>query len=101
MSASLQEIAKRVNWYTDPERLLADVDLFLSQVMARGSTKDVIAVQQRYSHDALRKAYLCAPRGLFTRRAWAYWGLMLLGNPNHPMPERFPAANRFDWRKAT
>jgi hypothetical protein len=101
MSTSLQEIAKRVNWYTDPERLLADVDLFLSQVMARGGTKDVVAIQQRYSQEALRKAYLGAPPGLFTRRAWAYWGLMLLGNPNHPMPERFPAANRFDWRKAT
>lgn len=101
MSTSLKDIAKHVNWYTDPDRLLADVNLFLSQVMARGSTEDIIAVQQKYVPEDFRKAYRSAPPGLFTRRAWAYWGLMLLDDPHYPMPERFPGANRLDWRKAT
>ena len=101
METALEEIARRVNWYTAPERLLANVDLFLCQVMARGSTEDIIAVQRRFSMEDFSRAYLCAPPGLFTKRAWAYWGLMLLDNPSHPMPERFPGANQFDWRKAT
>ena len=101
MNAVLEQIARRVNWYAAPEELLANTDLFLSQVMARGSTEDIIAVQRQFSRDDFRKAYRKAPPGLFSRRAWAYWGLMLLDNPACPLPERFPGANRFDWRKAT
>jgi hypothetical protein len=101
MSSSLLNIARRVNWYTDPERLIADTPLFLAQVMARGNTDDVTTIQERYSVEALREAYLAAPPGLFTKRAWAYCGLMLLGDADRPLPERFPAANRLDWRKAT
>lgn len=101
MSKSLEEIARHVNWYTEPERLLANVNLFLSQVMARGSTEDIIAAQKRFVEGDFRKAYLNAPPGLFTKRAWAYWGLMLLDNTKHPLPERFPGANHFDWRKST
>ena len=100
MIASLAEIARHVIWYTDPDRVLADVNLFLAQVMARGSTDDIVTVQQRYSADDFRKAYRAAPPGLFTRRAWAYWGIMLFNKRDHPMPERFPGANRFDWRNA-
>ena len=98
MSASLEEIARRVNWYTPPDRLLADIDLFLAQVMARGTADDIVTVQQRFSTEAFKKAYLHAPPGLFSKRAWAYWGLILLDNPKYPMLERFPGANQFDWR---
>lgn len=101
MSASLEEIARHVNWYSDPTLLLANPNLFLCQVMARGGVQDILAVRERYSEEDFRKAYLHAPSGLFTKRAWAYWGLMLLNDPNRPMPERFPGANAFDWRKKT
>lgn len=101
MTTSLHEIAGRVNWYSDPARLLADTNLFLAQVMARGSTDDIVEVLRHYSFDALREAYRHAPPGLFTRRAWAYWGLKLLGDADCPMPERFPGASRLDWRKIT
>ena len=100
MSASLEDIAGRVNWYTPPDRLLADTDRFLAQVMDRGTADDIVTVQQRFSTVAFRKAYLHAPPGLFSKRAWAYWGLILLDNPAQPIPERFPGANQFDWRKS-
>jgi hypothetical protein len=99
MSTSLESIASHVNWYTDPEMVLSDTDLFLAQVMARGSTEDIVEVQHRYSKEAFTKAYVHAPPGLFGRRAWAYWGLMLLNDATRPIPERFPGANLFDWRK--
>lgn len=100
MAASLEDIARHVNWYSDPARLLANVDLFLCQVMARGSVEDIVTVQQRYSQKDFEQAYSHAPPGLFTPRAWAYWGLML-GQSHRPLPERFPGANDFDWRKST
>jgi hypothetical protein len=101
MDISLEEIARRVNWYTDPSRLVANPTLLLCQVMARGTLEDVITTQRKYSREDFRKAYLGAPPGLFSKRAWAYWGLMLLNNSTYPMPERFPGANQFDWRQAT
>jgi hypothetical protein len=100
MSTTLEHIARRVNWYTDPGRLLANTDLFLCQVMARGGLEDILAVQTLYPRADFEKAYLHAPPGLFTPRAWAYWGLML-GHANLPLPERFPGSGSFDWRKST
>lgn len=100
MSNRLEKIAERVNWYSDSRRLLANVDLFLCQVMARGTANDIVEVQRHFSEEDFRKAYSRAPPGLFTKRAWAYWGLMLLNDPNRPQPERFPGAGRFDWRRA-
>lgn len=97
----LEEVARHVNWYTDPKVLLSNVNLFLCQVMARGSVNDIIAAQKVHPKESFKNAYLHAPPGLFTKRAWAYWGLMLLNDPKRPMPERFPGANQFDWRRAT
>jgi hypothetical protein len=101
MDTSLQDVARHVNWYTDPQRLLANVTLFLCQVMARGTVEDLLVAQRHFAWEDFRKAILCAPPGLFTKRAWAYWTLMLLNDPQRPMPERFPGANQFDWRRAT
>jgi hypothetical protein len=99
MNPRLEEIARRINWYSDSTRLLANTNLFLSQVMARGTAAEIIDVQRHFTEEDFRQAYLHAPPGLFTKRAWAYWGLMLLDDPDRPLPERFPGANRFDWRR--
>jgi hypothetical protein len=101
MDIDVEEVARRVNWYTDPGQLLSNPDLFLCQVMARGTIDDIVTTQRHYSSEEFRKAYLRAPPGLFSRRAWAYWGLMLLDDPKYPLPERFPGSNQLDWRRGT
>lgn len=101
MDPVLERIARRVNWYSEPDRVLADRDGFLCQVMARGSFDDILVILERYSRDDLKRAFLAAPPGLFTKRAWAYWGLMLVGDADRPLPERFPGAGRFEWRRGT
>lgn len=100
MDAELESVARHVNWYTDPQRLLSNRDLFLCQVMARGSIEDLTVAQHHFGREDFRKAILNAPPGLFSKRAWAYWTLMLVDDPSHPMPERFPGANQLDWRHA-
>lgn len=57
MNTRLEEIARRVNWYSDSGRLLANVDLFLSQVMARGTADEIVDVQRHFSEEDFRNAY--------------------------------------------
>jgi hypothetical protein len=61
-------------------------------VESNGIAVASLASQRHYSGEEFRKTYLCAPPGLFSRRAWAYWGLMLLDDPKYPLPERFPGS---------
>ena len=96
-----EAVAKSVNWYTPPEQVVADAPLFIAQIMARGGERDVIWLRRRFTLKQQRAAYEAAPPGLFSRRHWAYWGLMLLGAPDAlPYPVRFPdtpAAQRIHW----
>ena len=95
----LLRVARRVNWYTSAEKVIANTPLFLSQIMARGGTSDIIFMNSRFSVEQKKEAYLNAPPGLFDRRAWAYWGLVLFDNPKaYPLPERFPNSGVVDWR---
>ena len=99
MNKQLIRTAKRVNWYVEPEVLLKDESRFLCEVMARGSQQDVVITKSVFPLELFIQAYKNAPPGLFDRRSWAYWGLMLFSDPDIlPYPERFPDMNSFDWR---
>ena len=100
MKTELVKVAERINWYVRPEEVLANETLFLNQVMARGHADDVVTVRKYYPQEKLKAAYLKAPAGLFSKRAWAYWGLVLLGNHQHPYPHRFKDMADFDWRRS-
>lgn len=95
---TLEQVAKRVNWYTSPAILLANPRLFLCQVMARGTIEDIVTARQHYDNEAFIDAYRHAPPGLFDNPSWAYWGLVLLGDPQSlPRPVRFPDADNVHW----
>ena len=96
---TLEQVAKRVNWYTPPEESLATPGLFLCQVMARGTVEDIITARQYYDSEAFTDAYCHASPGLFDNPSWAYWGLVLLGDPRAlPRPVRFPDLDNTPWR---
>jgi hypothetical protein len=91
--------AKHVNWYTEPEVLVADSERFLCEIMARGTIPDVLAAKEVFDFDQFQRAYDNAPPGLFDKRSWAYWGLILYSDPCYlPIPERFEDGADFDWR---
>ena len=99
MNEQLISTAKRINWYIAPEALLEDKNRFLCEVMARGALQDVAAAKSAFPLKSFRKAYKDAPPGLFDRRSWAYWGLILFSDPDRlPYPERFQGVSAFDWR---
>ena len=99
MNTPLELVAKRVNWYTPPAETLADTQGFLCEVMARGTIADIVVARQHFDKNAFIDAYQHAPPGLFDNPSWAYWGLVLLGDPDAmPRPVRFPEAGDNGWR---
>lgn len=99
MNKELNSIGERVNWYTPPDTLLDDKCRFLCEIMARGTLQDVVITRQAFPTREFQEAYETAPPGLFDKRSWAYWGLILFSDPEgHPYPVRFPESEPFDWR---
>ena len=63
----LLHAARLVNWYNDPEEVLANTDLFLNQIMARGALYEVQVALKHYSTEQFQAAYENAPAGLYYR----------------------------------
>jgi len=97
--STLIKIAQRVNWYTEPERLVENTDLFLCHIMTRGDATDISRASQYYAKDVFRQAYEHSPPGLFDARSWSYWGLMLFDDQNHrALPEREKVFEDTNWK---
>jgi len=88
--AELLRVARKVVWYDEPQRTLADLKTFLSRLMVYGSSADVAITNQYVTADEFRRVLENAPAGVFTREAWQKWHEKL-GMPVPPMPRRqFP-----------
>ncbi len=96
-SDRLLRLARQVNWYEPPAVVAADTRKLLNEVMARGSNADIEEAWALFSEAQLADAYCHAPPGLYSRRYWSYWGLVLLGDPEaRPYPARYPEAG-WEW----
>src|SRR5581483_10059422 len=89
-SADLVRVARKVVWFDDPERTLADLPTFLAHVMIYGSTTDVATVERYVPSEEFRRVLENAPAGLFTLEAWERWHRRF-GMTPPPLPRRkFP-----------
>ena len=69
--------SRRVLWFEEPEKVLADPIRFLAYVMTEG-TPDIIAVVSRHvDDDGLREAIEHAPPGILDERSWPCWNAMI------------------------
>lgn len=79
----LLTVARRVIWFEEPERALADPVQFLAHVMVFGTVEDLKALRGIVTKDDYREVLEQAPPGIFDRRSWAYWNLVC---DRHPVP---------------
>lgn len=84
----LAEIAARVAWWQAPDRTIARPVEFVGRVMASGSIDEVREVERHYGRAKLREAVAKASPGVFDRRSWNYWRLVLGLDRTAPLPER-------------
>lgn len=88
--ADLVRIARRVVWYDQPEKTLADLNTFLAHLMVYGSSADVAITEKYVPAEEFRRVLENAPAGIFTKEVWRKWH-QRLGMPDQPLPRRrFP-----------
>ena len=84
----LAAIARRVAWWQEPEKTLARPLDFVARVMAAGSRAEIRDVERFFGRGALRDSLTRASPGIFDRRAWNYWLLVLGLERSTPLPAR-------------
>jgi hypothetical protein len=84
----MASVARRVAWWQEPERTLARPLEFVARVMASGTLDEVRDVERFFGRAALREAVTSASPGVFDRRAWNYWLLVLGLDRSTSLPAR-------------
>ena len=77
MNQELIEVAKRINWFDNPETLVKNKDRFLCYFMQYCQAKDFVIVKKYFSQQQFRKALDTAPPGIIDVRSRAYWEIVL------------------------
>ncbi len=85
----LSDIARRTVWFRPPEETLKDETLFLNHVMVHGLADDIVRTRRHFGDGAFRRALANAHPGIWDRRSWAFWHLVLDMGPPPPVPVRF------------
>jgi hypothetical protein len=84
----LLRVARRVIWFEEPERALADPVQFLAHVMVFGTVEDLKALRGIVGKDDYREVLEHAPTGVFDVRSRTYWNLVCGRQPTPPLPMR-------------
>jgi hypothetical protein len=83
----LERVARRLVWFEEPAKALADPVRLLAYAMTYGTHEDMRTLRRHLGDDDLREALDRAPAGIFDPRSWSYWHLVLDHWPP-PLPER-------------
>jgi hypothetical protein len=94
VTPELLAVARRVMWFEEPERALAQPVQFLAHVMVFGGVEDLKALQGIVGKDEYCEVLDHAPPGVFDARSWAYWNLVCDRQPTPPLPVRILPATR-------
>jgi hypothetical protein len=84
---SLEEIARRLIWWSPPEVALKNKTRFIAQVMIYGDLEDTKTLWKKFNRQELLSVLKNPPPGVFTPHAWHYWHLML-DQKTPPLPTR-------------
>ncbi|MCP4701841.1 MAG: hypothetical protein GY862_34020 [Gammaproteobacteria bacterium] len=77
MNEELKQIARRVNWFEPPEKVIADVDRFLIYFMQYCQDTDIPVMRHCFTPQQFRHALDNRPPGIMDERSVAYWDLVL------------------------
>src|SRR6185312_16613389 len=79
-------VARRVIWFEEPEKALADPVRFMAYAMTYARPEDMRVIREHISDHEIREALDNVPPGIMDGRSWAYWNLRVGRFP--PPPQR-------------
>ncbi len=88
LNDELRRAAERCVWYKPAEAAIEDPIDFAAHVLTYGIHEDVKSLRQQLSDDDLRNVLKNAPAGVFDKRSWHYWHLILHADLPEQMPQR-------------
>lgn len=77
MQEDLKQIARRVNWFEEPEQVIADTDRFLLYFMQYCLDSDIPTMRKYFSNEQFKHALQNRPPGILDDKSAAYWNLVL------------------------
>ena len=88
VTPQMVEVARRIVWFEEPEKALADPVRFLAYAMTYARHEDMRMIRQYVSDEGIRQALDAAPPGIIDPRSWAYWNLRMGRFPPPPPRQR-------------
>ena len=88
VTPQMLEVARRIIWFEEPEKALADPVRFMAYAMTYARHEDMRVIRQHVSDEEIRQALDTAPPGIFDPRSWAYWNLIMGRFPPPPLRKR-------------
>ena len=88
LNTETKAVARRIIWFEDSAKALADPVRFMAYAMAHATHEDMTILRQYVSDDDFLEALKEAPPGIIDPRSWAYWNAKMGRYPAPPMPKR-------------
>lgn len=94
VTAQMAAVARRIIWFEEPQRALADPVRFMAYAMTYARHEDMRIIRRYVCDEDIRRALDAAPPGIIDPRSWAYWNLKIGRFPPPPQPRRDFGASR-------
>ncbi len=88
LTPELLKLAPYIIWFEPAEQALASPIRFMAYVMTYGTFEEINIVKTYINDDDFKEALTNAPPGIFDKRSWNYWNLILDFEPALEMPKR-------------
>ncbi len=82
------EVARRVEWFTEPVKALSNPIHFISHVLVYGTVSDLHVLWKVIDKADIKEVLDQAPPGIFDIRSWVYWNLICDRDPAPPLHQR-------------
>lgn len=76
ITPELEQVARNVVWFSDPQIIQRDPVFFLAQVMGYGTSSDVRTVWAQVGREGFKEAMEHLPKGILDERSIHFWGVM-------------------------
>jgi hypothetical protein len=88
LNSETAALARRIIWFEEPEKALADPYRFMAYAFAKATHTDMNVLRQYLGDIDFTEALENAPPGIIDPRSWAYWNLRHGRFPPPSMPVR-------------